>query len=291
MSRFHAASERRSGIRGSVPQTVRQIWDDVQRDDCVDLAAQMSFYFVLSLFPFLVVIGSVVGWLPSTAQWPEMVKWLTHYLPPRPRQMVLAAILDLTRHHLEFFSYGLAATIWIASSGFVSLIESLSVAYGFRETRGFWKKRILAIGAMIVGTVLTIVSFVLLTFGRLLAGILDPRLQQFVPFPIPWQLARWVTTLVLMILGLDLIAYFLPNGKRPWHWLTAGNVFDALGLAAMTEGFNFYLRHFGAYPKFYGTMAAFIILMTWIYIASLILLVGAEIDSVKEKLQRRGTPA
>ena len=258
----------------------------MQRDDCVDLAAQMSFYFVLSLFPFLIVIGSVVGWLPSTTLWNDMARWLTHYLPPRPRRMVFEAIIDLTRDHSRFFSLGLVATIWIASSGFVSLMESLSLAYGVPETRSFWNKRILAIGGTIVGAAFIIVSFGLLTFGHFLLKNLNPRLRALVAFPIPLELARWLLTFLLIVFALDLIAYFLPNGRRPWHWLTPGNLFVALSLAVMTEGFGFYLRHFADFPKFYGTMAGFVILMTWIYIASLILLVGAEIDSVWEKLRR-----
>lgn len=291
MRRSDQAGSLRLAIWRFIPQNVGIIWKNVQRDDCVDLAAQMSFYFVLSLFPFLIVIGSVVGWLPTTILWNDMARWLTHYLPPRPRQMVLEAVLDLTRYSSQFFSFGLATTIWIASSGFVSLMESLSLAYGFAERRSFWRKRILAIGATIVGAVFTVVSFALLTTGGFLVGLLNARLRGVVPFPIPWEVARWLVTLLLIILGLDMIGYFLPNVKRPWHWLTPGNLFVALGLAVMAEGFRFYLRYFGNFPKFYGTMAAFVILLTWIYIASLIMLVGAEMDSVLEKLQRRGDTA
>ena len=88
------------------------------------------------------------------------------------------------RLHSQFFSFGLAATIWIVSSGFVSLMESLSLAYGFPETRFLWKKRILAIGATIVGAAFTIASFGLLTFGRFLVEALNPRLRAVAPFPI-----------------------------------------------------------------------------------------------------------
>jgi membrane protein len=288
MTRFRPIGERRFQMRRFIPHALQRMWSDVQHDDCLDLAAQMSFFFVLSLFPFLIVIGSVVGWLPSTYVWHDMAQWLTHYLPPRPRRMVFGAILDLTRNNSAFFSYGLVATIWIASSGFVSLMESLSRAYGFPETRSFWKKRIIAIGATIVGAAFVILSFGLLTFGHLAAQAIVPHLNRHMPFPVPWELARWLVTLTLMLFGLDLVNYFLPNVRRPWHWLTPGTVFVALSLVAMSQGLNFYLRHFGSYPKFYGTMAAFIILVTWIYMASLILLVGAEIDSVTEKLQRSG---
>jgi membrane protein len=94
-----------------------------------------------------------------------------------------------------------------------------------------------------------------------------------------------------MLLGLDLLNYFLPNIKRQWHWLTPGSIFVVLAMVVGSAVFNFYLRHFGDYPKFYGALAGFIILLTWVYIASLLLLIGAETDSIVENLKRRGADA
>lgn len=272
-------------LRRFTPLIVRRLWNDVMKDDCLDLAAQMSFYFVTSLFPFLVVIGAVVGWLPSTTLWTEMVHWIAAYLPRGPQHMVFRTILGLQTYHSQFFSYGLAATVWIASSGFVSLMESLSLAYGVKETRGFWKKRIIALAATAVGTIFAVVSFALLSFGHQLALAIDPHLEKVLPFPLPWEFARWTVTLLLMILGLDMVNYFLPNVRQKWHWITWGTVFVVLGLVGATTGFGYYVSHLGNYPRYYGAMAGFIILIMVIYITSLVLLIGAEIDSVRENLR------
>jgi membrane protein len=289
--RFAALRGIVSDAQRYTPLIIRTVWDDVLKDDCVDLAAQMSFYFVTSLFPFLVVIGAVVGWLPSTGLWTEMVQWVTAYLPRGPRHMVFRTILGLQTYHSEFFSYGLAATIWVASSGFVSLMESLSLAYGVKETRGFWKKRVIAVAATAVGAVFAIASFALLTFGHQLALAINPHLQKILPFPFPWPLARWTVTLLLVIFGLDMVSYFLPNVRHRWRWLTPGTVFVVVGLIAATSGFGYYLSHFANYPRYYGAMAGFIILVMVIYIASLVLLVGAEIDSVRENLRSEKSTA
>jgi membrane protein len=144
----------------------REVWVDIQNDRCLDLAAQMSFYFVLSLFPFLLVIGAIVGWLPSTSLWRDFAQWITDYMPRESRRLVFATILDLTRGSTRFLSLGLLATVWTASSGFVSLMESLSVAYGVNETRGFWKKRVLAIAATAIGAFFFVASFGLLAVGH-----------------------------------------------------------------------------------------------------------------------------
>lgn len=274
-----------SDAQRHTPTIIRTVWDDVIKDDCLDLAAQMSFYFVTSLFPFLVVIGAVVGWLPSTNLWSEMVQWLTTYLPRGPRHMVFRTILGLQTYHSQFFSYGLAATIWVASSGFVSLMESLSLAYGVKETRGFWRKRVMALTATAVGAVFAIISFALLTLGHELAETLSPHLQRILTFPFPWEFARVLVSLLLVVLGLDLVNYFLPNVHHRWRWLTPGTVFVVLGLVAATSGFGYYINHFANYPQYYGAMAGFIILVMVIYITSLVLLIGAEIDSVRENLR------
>jgi membrane protein len=272
----------------SLGQLGKQIWSDAIRDDYLDLAAQMSFYFSLSLFPFLIVIAALVGWLPSTTLWHNLAQWITDYLPRDSRSLVFMTILDLTQGSKGFLSFGLIATIWTASSGFVSLMESLTVAYGEKETRGFWKKRLIAICATVVGAFFFVMSFGLMTLGHWVASAISFHLQNFLPYQVQWELGRWLASLLLMLLGLDLTNYFLPNVKRPWHWLTPGSAFVVLTMVAGSAVFNFYLRHFGDYPKFYGALAGFIILLTWIYIASLLLLFGAETDSILEKLNNRG---
>ncbi|HWF38724.1 MAG TPA: YihY/virulence factor BrkB family protein [Candidatus Acidoferrales bacterium] len=266
---------------------IKEIFHQVDNDDCVDLAAQMAFFFSLSLLPFLVVIAALVGMLPSTTLWHNLAEWLTNYLPRGSRRMVFMAILGLTEQSTAFLSFGLLATLWTSSSGFVSLMESLSKAYGARDTRSFWRKRVIALIATVLSAVLFILSFGLMAFGHRIAGMISAQLENAVNFSLPWEIARWGASLILMMLGLDLMNYFLPNVKRGWRWITPGNAFIVLTTAAGSAGFNFYLSHFGSYPRFYGAMAGFIILVTWIYVASFILLVGAEIDSTVGNLHER----
>jgi membrane protein len=283
---------RAGGVAGRfVGRLITRIWRGVIEDECIDLAAQMSFYFSLSLFPFLIVIAAFVGWLPSTTLWHNLAQWITDYLPRDSRSLVFMTILDLTQGATGYLSFGLIALLWTASSGFVSLMESLTVAYGAKETRGFCKKRLIAIVATVVGAAFFVVSFGLMTFGRWVASAISFQLENFLPFHVPWELGRWLASLLLMLLGLDLLNYFLPNIKRQWHWLTPGSIFVVLAMVAGSSVFNFYLRHFGDYPKFYGALAGFIILLTWIYFASLLLLIGAETDSIVENLKRRGADA
>ena len=138
----------------------------VLKDNLLDLAAQVSFYFVLSLVPFLIVLAAIVGWLPSTTLWQSFAQWITDYFPSRSRQAVFATILDLTRGYTSYLSFGLLAAIWSASSGFMSLMEALSVACCSKDTRGYWKKRGIATVATLVASLFCLLGFGLWTIGH-----------------------------------------------------------------------------------------------------------------------------
>lgn len=267
------------------------IWADVQRDDCVDLAAQMSFYVVLSLFPFLLVIAAVIGWLPSTNLWHDFAQWITNYLPGDSRKLVFSTILDLTHGYSRFFSFGLLVTVWAASAGVSSLIDALNVTYGVKETRSFWRRHALALAGTGLAAVFFFVSFCALTFGHWAAASLYLDLKGVHALQVPFEIARWLATLLLIGLALDLMNHFLPNVDRPWRWFTPGRLFVSVTLVGASIAFNFYLRYFANYPRLYGALAGFIVLMIWIYIASLILLIGVEMDNAIELLKKGGESA
>lgn len=257
------------------------------RDDCTDMAAEVSFYFVLSLFPFFLLIAAIIGWLPSTNFWHSFVPWIMTYFPRMSRTILLAAILDLSKWHTAFLSFGLITTLWSASSGFVSLMEALSVAYGGKDTRSFWRKRAIAIGATIGAAIFFLLSFGLWTVGRWAERALTFDWQSVEVFQTPWRIAWWTFTLLLLSFGVDLVNYFLPDGERRWRWLSPGAIFVALSFTLASVGLDFYVRHNTMLPKVYGTLAGFIILMIWMYIATLILLIGAETNTAMAEMNRR----
>jgi len=265
---------------------LKMVWNDVQRDDLVDLAAQMSFYFVLSLFPFLLVVAAVIGWLPSTTLWHDFAQWITDYLPGDARKLVFSAVLELTKGYGSFFSIGLAGTVWAASTGVVSLMDSLNITYDTKETRGYWRRRAIAIVTTCLAAFFFVASFVTMALGHWAVTSFSTDVRRIQISRVSIEIARWLVTLLLMCLALDLMNEFLPNRDRPWRSITPGRLFVAIMFVLASFGFNIYLRYFANYPRVYGALAAFIVLMMWIYIASLILLIGAEIDNSLEHLKR-----
>ena len=257
----------------------RRVWQRIQADNCFDLAAQTSFYFVLSLFPFCLVMAVLVGQLPSSRIWASFATWIVTYLPADSQDLVLLTILRLMHYSPGFLSFGLLATVWSASSGFVSLMESLSIAYGAKDTRSYWIKHVIGTGFTVLAALFALATFGVMAFGhwelpKLLSDLTSWNLSKVLA-----ETGRWVVTVLLLCLGIDLVNYLLPSINRSWRWLTPGTTFVALTIVVSTAGFNLYFRFFDSYPRIYGALGGFIILMLWIYLTSLILLIGAETDS------------
>lgn len=251
----------------------------------------MSFYFALSIFPFLLVMASIVGWLPFSNLWQTFAKWIITYLPMDSRHLLFSTIVNLTHGYKSFFSIGVLGMVWAASSGFVSLMESLSKAHGLIETRSFARKYAIAVVSTFAAAFFFIASFGVLTLGHWIRAMVAGTLTNEGFTRVPWELARFVVTLFIMCIGVDLVDHFLPNAERPWRWFPARSIVVSLTFVAATEGVNFYMRHASSFSKVYGAIAGFIIFLTWVYIASLVLLTAAEAERAVRNAERKGASA
>ena len=260
----------------------RRISRKINADNCMGWAAQMSFYFVASLFPFFIFLAALVGFLPFSGVWHSFVIWTIHYLPQESRYLVLSEVMGLTQGRVSFLSIGVLGTTWTASSGIMSLMDSLNAAYEVRETRGYFQRLGVALLCLFIFSFLILAAFGALSAGHGLGVWLGVHAGSFHPGAL-WDLGRWLVSLGLVGMGAATADYLLPNRKRPWQWITPGTVFAVLASAVASVGFNLYVEYVSAYSKTYGALGAIIILMFWIYTMSLIVLVGAEVNCELEK--------
>jgi len=277
-------------IAHHVRSVLLRVYKRADRDECTGIAAQVSFFFVLSLFPFFLVLAAIFGSLPLTRVWQPFVQWMFTYFPRLSQTMLFEAILDLSKWRTGIVSFGLVTTIWSASSGFMSLMEALSVAYGAKDTRSYWKKRVIAIVATLGSAIFFISSFGLWTVAHWASSTVGTEFKSVDLFQTPWRIAWWLFTLFLLCIGIDLIHYFLPDCRRKWRWLSPGTLFVALSFILASLGLNFYLGHNVMFPRIYGTLGGFIALMLWIYISTVILLIGAETDTAIAELNKHEVP-
>jgi membrane protein len=269
-----------------IPEVVSRTYARVVRDACLDSAAQVSFFFVLSTFPFFLILAAMIGFLPTTRLWEPFVDWIFAYFPRLASSSFFDAVLGLSKWHTGILSFGIITAIWSASSGFVSLMEALSVAYCTKDTRGYWKKRAIAIGTTLGAAVFVLLSFGLWTLGHWAHGTFQGVYHRLAILESPWKIAWWLFTLLLVCVGTDLVNYFLPDCSRPWRWLSPGTLFVCLTFVVASLGLNFYVRHNVSLPKIYGTLAGFIVFMLWVYIDVVILLIGAETDTAMAEIHQ-----
>ena len=170
--------------------------------EALDMAAQVSFYFALSCFPFLLVLAALLGWIHRSENWYAFWYWMTTYLPTSAQETVITVMIDLSKGFKGFLWFGLAVTMWSASTGFLSLMEALSHIYRARDSRSYLRRRALAIVATILAAGFLLSCFGIWSAGHLIAGFV---FHYSVYFTTQWKVARWGITLGMILIGVDLI--------------------------------------------------------------------------------------
>lgn len=272
-------------LRSKLFSFLARIWKECRLVEAVDMAAQVSFYFALSCFPFLLVLAALLGWFHRTSGWSSFWYWLTNYLPPNAQVTIMAIILNLSKGAKGFLSFGLLMTIWSASSGFLSLMDALTHVYGGKETRSYAKRRVIAIVATIFAAAFLVMCFGLLSVGHVMAAF---ALHYDFYYATPWKFGRWAITLLLLLLCMDLMNYFFPAKRPRWRLFMPGSVLSVLCFVLASTILKFYVNHNQSMSSVYGTLTGFIVIMLWIYLANLSVLLGAQTDAVL--LQLEGEP-
>jgi membrane protein len=251
----------------------------IDRHDLTGLSARISYYFSLSLFPFLILLGAIIGLLPFTHLWDDSLQRIVQYFPQDIQGVLWDTVGSLVQAHTKYLSIGLVGTLWAASGALMSLMSALNTVYEVQETRGYLKR--LGITGLMV---LVLIFLIVASFGLLNAGsVLDQRVVWGTAPPLLLKvlahLARWAISVTATLVSIRLLDYVLPDLKRPWRWVKPGSIVAAVGWLLGPLGFNFYVRNIASYNRTYGVLGAFVILMVWFYVSSLIILVGAEINS------------
>lgn len=264
----------------------KTVWVEADKDDCLNLAAQMSYFFVLAMFPFFILLTSVIGSLPFSKFWSTVFEAIVRYFPVETQQLVVRTIMDFSHSREAFLSFGFLGTLWAGSSGVVSLMETLSAAYESRDTRSFWHKRLLAIAVLVALALLVLAGFSVSVAAKRLDEQAIGALHWEVALKVTAHLIRWASVLIFAVLAISFLDNVLPCKRHHWRWITPGAVFATIMILLGTLGVNAYV-HISRYSQTYGSLGAFFVLMLWIYVASLMVLIGAEINSVVEKSQTR----
>lgn len=255
-----------------------RVWREANEDKVWGSAAELAYYFLFALFPMLIFLTNLVGFLPEIQS--NILSALAKALPPEALNLVEKTLQDVAANSGGgLLSFGVIGTLWSASGGVVSLMDSLNVAYDVREGRSFWKQRLISVALTIGLSLLTIMGTMLIMFGDKFSLWLSNALGLGATFKLLWHMVDYLLGLGLILSGIELFYYFGPNVKQQWRWTSVGGVFAVGAIMLGSVVFSFYLRYAPSYSATYGSLGAVIVLMLWLYIFGLVLLIGGEINA------------
>jgi membrane protein len=253
-------------------------WRETNEDNILGRAAELAYYFLLALFPMLIFLTSLVGFLPGLRE--AIFTGLAKFVPGEAMRLVSETISDVTRRRSGgLISFGILGALWAASGGVTAVMGTLNTAYDVREERSFWKVRLIAIGLTVLLALLVVGGTALIMFGDRFAAWLAAQLGRGTTFTIVWGIVHYLMGLALSFLGLELIYYFGPNVEQDWKWITPGAVFAVISLVFASLLFSLYLRFAPDYSATYGSLGAVVVLMLWLYLMGAVILIGGEINA------------
>jgi membrane protein len=268
---------------------LRRTYQEVVDHHMMSIAAGLSYYFVMSLFPLLILAAATVAFLPVPNLFDRMLGSMQQIIPADSMGLVRGVLKDvITPSKGRFLTIGILGTIWAASGGFSSLIEALNIAYDVPETRPFWKTRSLAIGLMFIIGGLMVMGATSMFLGPKFGVWLAAKLHLSWMFARVWPALRWAISIVFIVLAVELMFYWAPNVKQRF-WATLPGA--ALGVAfwiGASYALGLYFQDFANFNRTYGTLGAAVALMVWLYWSWFVILVGAEINSELLKASGNG---
>jgi membrane protein len=272
---------------------LKRVWARSEEDEILGRSAQLSYYFLLALFPLLLFVITLFGYMNGAGSHlrEKLITYLGNVMPDSAFQLVVATIDQITNARGGGKLWiGLLGALWAASSGLNALAQALNAAYDVPETRPWWKVRLISIALTMAIAVLIISALLIVLYGGRLGSFLALLVHKGYVFTLAWKILQWPIALTFVFFAFSLIYQFAPNvsarrrGRRlpasdlRRRLLSPGVLIAIILWLLVSLGFRLYLHFFNSYSATYGSLGAVIILMLWFYLTGAAILLGGEIN-------------
>jgi membrane protein len=266
---------------------IKRTFREFSEDHCPDLAAALTYYSILSLFPALLALVSLLGIFGQAGKTTDaLLAVVKNIAPGSTAEMIRQPLEELTTSPAAGLTLiiGVLTALWSAS-GYVSAFgRAMNRIYEIDEGRGFIKFR----ATMLIVTVLAIVIVALLAAMLVISGPLAKAVGEVLGlgalFLTVWNIAKWPVIIILVIVVIAVLYYATPNVRQPrFRWLSPGSFIALMVFVLASLAFGFYVANFSNYNKTYGAIGGVIIMLLWLWILNLSLLFGAEFDAETER--------
>ena len=260
---------------------------ELGEDQVSERAAALSYYFLFALFPALLFLTALLSVLPIGGLEERLMAYVRDVMPADAASTIEGTVAEVLRvRRTGLASIGLLVTLWASSSGMVSLMSSMNVVYDITESRPWWKRRLIAVVLTLAFSVFIVAALVVMVFGPLIGAAVANWLGLGALFTRVWSIVSWPIVVGCALMGIELVYWLAPGRRRPWRWATPGGVLALATWIAMSFGLRYYVARFANYSATYGSIGGVILLLFWLYLTSLVLLAGAEIDAEIEAASR-----
>ena len=264
------------------------VWHHFREDDVLGLAAELSFRWLLALFPLAIMIAAFAGFAAERVGVADPTQQIIDaagaQLPPEAAE-TLRPQLDrvLTNQDGGLLTLGLALTVYAASAGMRAIIKGFNKAYRVEERRPFWRQVVVAVGLTVLMGTSVVASFIILVVGQVAARGVAAHVGLEEATAAAFELARFPLVLVALGAASAFLYWSAPAQHPPVRWALPGVAVFVPGWMLATVLFSLYVDNFGSYDDTYGTIGGIVVLLLWLYLTFIVLLLGAQLNAALQR--------
>lgn len=261
-------------------ELARRTWREMADDDVLGLAAQLSYYFFLALFPAILFLLALASFFSLSNVTDDVGRSLGPFVSPQVVGMIQEQMRRLANNESAgLLTFGVVGALWSSSAALVSIVGALNRAYDIEEGRPWWKVRLIAIGLTVGIAAVVLFALSLVLAGPALAEWLGRVTGWGTSFEWAWLVLQWPLVGALVVIGIGAIYYFAPDADQDWVWITPGAVAATVLWLFASLLFRVYVTNFTDYEAAYGAVGGVIVVLLWFYVSGVAILAGAELNA------------
>lgn len=254
---------------------------EIRKSDLTMRASAITFSFFLALFPGTLFIFTLIPYIPIENLDMIILTFFKEVMPDSAYEAVQTTIFDIVnKQQSGLLSFGILMALYFSTNGLNALMESFNKSYDIFESRSFLYQRAMALFLTLSEFGVLVIAVVLILGGSFMIDLLvGYGLVKVSYIAVLLRIMEWIIILALVYIGISLLYYFGPAVSRRWKFFSIGSVVATLLFIITSTGFSYYINHFGTYNKLYGSIGTLIVIMLWMYLNSIIILVGFELNA------------
>ncbi|WP_191566249.1 YihY/virulence factor BrkB family protein [Metabacillus idriensis] len=265
---------------------LRDLFERFSKDEIIGLSAELAYFFLLSLFPFLIFLITLIAYLPLSQD--DLLSFLAQYAPGESVSIIEKTLEEIVSNSSSgLLSFGILATLWSASNGINAIVRAFNRAFDVEESRSFIVARGMAVLLTISMVFVILIALLLPVFGKEIGHFLFSAFGFSEEFLTIWNMGRWIVSAIILFIVFTALYFFAPNKHLRLKDAVPGAVFATLGWALVSLAFSYYVSSFGHYSAAYGSLGRIIVLMIWFYLTGMIIMIGGELNAIVYKRNSR----